>query len=350
MLQSLNHLLSLILPLGTCAFLWNAPHDIESALAWTIPFWMVLFTDWKGPKANRQSLPAGPGLFFDGILYGLTLLQGINIILMLQYVDEMRWTSYEEIANSLAGLIVIRFLVGTSSGTSGIVVAHELIHRSQPGMRLLGRLLLCTVCYEHFVIAHKRGHHLSLGMPDDIATARLGESFRDYWQRVYIGYLRYAWVSELNRLNIKARPVQLKLLKNQVVQGVVIESSMLMAILVHYGWLAAFMFLYQAWAAVRILETVNYFQHWGLEDGKFGHTFGWVTDSWMSRYALIGLSNHIGHHEDEHRHFYQIPYSDKGPKLPYGYFVMNLWVKIHNASFRKMALRELERFRQSQHS
>jgi alkane 1-monooxygenase len=31
--------------------------------------------------------------------------------------------------------------------------------------------------------------------------------------------------------------------------------------------------------------------------------------------------------------------------MPYGYLVMNLWVKLHNASYQRMAKRELVRFR-----
>jgi len=206
----------------------------------------------------------------------------------------------------------------------------------------MGRVLLCSVCYEHFVITHKRGHHLSLGMPNDITTARLGESFRDYWRRVYIGYLRYAWHSEQARLSTETS--FLRLLKNQVLQGLMIESVVLVAIVVIFGWLAAFMFLYQAFAAIRVLEAVNYFQHWGLEDGRFGNTYGWVTNSWLTRYLLIGLSHHIGHHQDENKPYYEISYSDAGPKMPYGYLVMNLWIKLNNASYQKMAVSELQRF------
>ncbi len=347
MLYPLNHLLCFILPVSTCLFLWSGPHVIEDALAWTFPFWIVLLADWRGPKVKYRKDTGVSGRYYDGILYGLTLLQLVNLALMLDYVNQLSWQSYHDTINGLVNLIVIRFMVGTSSGTSGIVVAHELIHRSQWLMHQLGRLLLCTVCYEHFVITHKLGHHKNLGMPDDIATARLGENFIDYWKRVYPGYFCYAWRSELNRLGIAQRPFQLELLKSQVFQGMAVELILLIMILTVFGWLAAFMFLYQAFAAVRILEAVNYFQHWGLQEGQFGNSFGWVTDSWVTRYALIGLSNHIGHHQNETRHFHEIAYSDQGPKLPYGYFVMNLWVKLNNASFQKMAMRELKHFRQS---
>lgn len=345
MLNRVGYLLAFILPLNTFCYLWTGPHGIAGALAWTIPFWLVLLADWLSHDSNPQQNPSLKSSFYDGMLYALSLFQLVNIVLMLDTVSQLRWATQGDMVVSLVNLIVIRFLVGTSSGTSGIVVAHELIHRSQLTMQLLGRLLLCSVCYEHFVITHKRGHHLSMGMPYDIATARLGESFSQYWKRVYLGHLRYAWISEQNRLDLeKNQIVFVKLIKNQVFQGLLVELALLVWIVVSYGWLAAILFLYQALAAVRILEAVNYFQHWGLEDARYANTFGWVNNSQISRYALIGLSHHIGHHENEQKHFHQILYSDQGPKMPYGYFVMNFWVKLNNASYQKMAVRKLQDF------
>lgn len=347
MLHSLSHLLCLILPVSTYFFLSNGPHDVPDALAWTIPFWLVLLVDWRGPKAIYPTVATHSILFYHGILYSLCMLQLANVWQMLEYASKLPWRSFHDIGSSLINLIILRFMVGTSSGTSGIVVAHELIHRSGWPMPQLGRLLLCTVCYDHFFVTHKQGHHLSLGMSDDIATARLGESFREYWRRVYLGYFRFAWQSERNRLAGGAEPYPFKLLQNRVLQGLGVELLLIILIFAFFGWLPALMFLYQAFAAIRILEAVNYFQHWGLEEGQFGQSFGWVTESWMTRYALIGLSNHIGHHENETRHFYEIAYSSQGPKLPYGYFVMNLWVKLNNASFQQMALSQLKHFQQS---
>ena len=347
MLSRFNELAAFILPLTTFGFLNSGQHDIGGALAWTLPFCLVLAVDWLSPALPYDGPVKKNKAYYDGILYLLSILQFFNISCMVGYVGNLTWDNPNQALTSLINLIVIRFLVGTSSGTSGIVVAHELIHRPQAYKQQLGRLLLCTVGYEHFVIAHKRGHHLNLGLPDDIATARLGESFKNYWRRVFMGYFRYAWQSERKRLASKPRHVAI--LSNQVLQGVVVEMTLFVSILYYYGWLAGFMFFYQGLAAVRILEAVNYFQHWGLENGQFGNTYGWVTRSWLSRYALIGLSHHIGHHEDENRPYHEIAYSECGPKLPYGYFVMNLWVKLHNASYQNRALSELERFKSSQH-
>ncbi len=341
-----NDLVAFLLPLTTFCFLISGKHSILDSFLWTLPFCLILLMDWLTPPLPYESPIKHSQTYYDVVLYGLTLLQFGNIFAMVNYVSQLSWDNANNITINLVNLLIIRFLVGTSSGTSGIVVAHELIHRPQPFPQLLGRLLLCTVGYEHFVIAHKRGHHSSLGLPDDIATARLGESFKAYWRRVYLGYWRFAWNSEQERL--AQHSTIPKLWHNQVLQGMVLEVLLLLAILNFYGWLAAILFIYQAWAAVRILEAVNYFQHWGLGKGEFGNTYGWVTRSWLSRYALIGLSHHIGHHEDENRQYHAIAYSELGPKLPYGYFVMNLWVKLNNTSYQNMALQQLMAYRNLQ--
>jgi alkane 1-monooxygenase len=49
---------------------------------------------------------------------------------------------------------------------------------------------------------------------------------------------------------------------------VIIEVTLVVLILAVFGWVAAFIFLYQALAGVRLLESINYYQHWGLEQGR----------------------------------------------------------------------------------
>ncbi len=346
-LRSCYHLLCFVLPLSTFFFLTTRPDTIIGSLAWTLPFWLMLLVDWLNINFDAGTDDAlFPEQVFDGILYVLIFLQIANIYLMLQYVSKLNWSTSGEIIANIVNLIIVRFLVGTSSGTSGIVVAHELIHRSQPSWQLLGRILLCTVCYEHFAIAHKRCHHQNLGLTSDMTAARVGENFKNYWQRVRLGYLKYTWHSEQERL--ATTPKQKSLIYNEAFLGISTESLLILLIIYNFGWLAAAMFIYQALSSIRILEAVNYFQHWGLDNGKFGNTYGWVTYSSISRYVLIGLSHHIGHHQNESTHYYEIPYSKQGPRLPYGYFVMNLWVKFSNASYQKMALKELLNFQTSQ--
>lgn len=342
----IGYLCSFILPVSVAVFLSSGPHGAAAALAWTIPVWALVLADRFSPKITaRPASLVAPRQFYNGILYTLSVLQILNIGLMLHYVEHLSFSTPEAFAAGLCNLIAVRILVGTSSGSSGIIAAHELIHRPNRYSKLLGRMLLWSVAYDHFAIAHIRGHHCHVGMRQDIATARYGESFTRYWKRVYREHFLYAWRSEAERLRMAEAPwLSIKMGNNRVLQGLIIETLLLIMMVSNFGWVAALMFIYQALTAVRLLEAINYFQHWGLVDGKSSDTLAWVNDSCLTHYCLIGLSNHIGHHRNAALPFYRLPYSNHGPKMPYGYFVMNLWIKLDNASYQAMAIRELQKY------
>ena len=346
MYTHLKYLSCFFFPSCVTWFLYTGPHDAITALAWTIPLWSLIFVDWLSPKIKPdQQKNVVSDSYYDAILYALTFFQLLIISLLLIYANQLQWGSASEIGTSFVNLVVMRILVGTTSGSSAIIVAHELIHRPKVHMRLLGRFLLITVCYEHFVIAHIRGHHLSVATPEDIATARMDESFKTYWKRVYVGHFKYAWNSELERLGLTQKQLySYKTLSNSVLQGLIIEIALVILILVIFGWAAAIIFLYQALSGVRLLETINYYQHWGLEQGKSGNTLAWVNQSSLTEYALVGLSNHIAHHQNSATSFHQTPYSEQGPKMPYGYFVTNLWVKLNNESYRRTSAQILKEY------
>ncbi len=179
MFKHLNYLLCFYLPCSSAWFLYTAPHRITEALAWTIPLWSIIILDWLGPKIDMHTKQStAPRWFYDAILYTLSLLQLLIISLLLIAASQLQWDTTQAIITSSINLLVMRILVGSTSGSSAIIVAHELIHRTRPHLRFLGRLLLYSVCYEHFVIAHKRGHHFSVATPDDIATATLGKALQ----------------------------------------------------------------------------------------------------------------------------------------------------------------------------
>ena len=164
---------------------------------------------------------------------------------------------------------------------------------------------------------------------------------------MYVGHFEYAWNYELQRLGLTQTPAySYKMLANSVLQGLIVESTLVILILVNFGWAAAFIFLDQALAGVRLLETINYYQHWGLEQGRAGKTLAWVNQSSLTEYALVGLANHIGHHQNAATSYHEIPYSDQGPRMPYGYFVTNLWVKLNNDSYRRVSARVLKSYLQ----
>jgi alkane 1-monooxygenase len=335
------HLTALFLPLVAFGFLATAPHSWPVALLLVaIPGLAMQIADRFGGRQvhePRRALPAWP---FDTLLLALAALQLANIGLLAEgFASRPFWS-----ADTLAAVL----LVGASSGYSGIVVAHELIHRPQPGLQLLGRALLCTVLYEHFYTEHVRGHHVRVGTPEDPATARFGESFTRFYLRTVPAQFRSAWRLETKRLGDEEMPLlDRRQLGNRVLHGVVAEWSLAFAILGFFGATAFVVFLLQAVFASRALEVVNYFEHWGLvRSGKRVRPVdSWDTHSRFTYYALTGLTRHADHHAYASRPYQQLRVHEQAPVLPRGYIAMFPLVLARNREFQRQMTEELRRRR-----
>jgi alkane 1-monooxygenase len=239
-------------------------------------------------------------------------------------------------------------LVGTSSGYSGIVVAHELVHRPGRPARWMARILMGSVLYDHFTVEHVRGHHVRVGTGDDPATARFGESFVHFLWRTVPGQLRSAWRLEARRLGDEDMPWRdPRLARSQVLHGLLAEWGFAFLLAVAFGWAAFFFHLLQASFAIRLLECVNYFEHWGLtrSGGRVEDVHSWDTDSWVTLYGLIGLSRHADHHAHAARPFQQLRHCDASPKLPRGYIAMVPLAALRNGTYRALMTEELRRRR-----
>jgi len=239
-------------------------------------------------------------------------------------------------------------IVGSSSGYSGIVVAHELIHRPSRGWQTLGRLLLCTVMYEHFYTEHVRGHHVRIGTLEDPATARFGESFKQFYVRTVPAQFRSAWRLETTRLgDPDMKWYDPRILKSRVLHGIVAECGIACALYAFFGPAALVLHLMQAWWATRALEVVNYFEHWGLSRAgkRVMPMHSWDTHSRFTYFALTGLSRHADHHAFASRPYEQLRVWQESPKLPSGYLGMFPLVLVRNKRFQRLMTEELRRKR-----
>jgi len=331
-----------ILPVATLWFLLAGPHAGVSALWWTLPVWLCVAADYYGPADRAAPGRDAMGWLLDARLYALFALQWANIVLLLDVVGRLRWATPAEFASGAANLVALRVLAGSSSCCCGIAVAHELVHRPRRHLRWMGRLLLWTVCYDHFALDHGRGHHRLAATPADPATARFGERFGDFFRRSVRGQWLSAWHLEGRRLRRFAGPG--RWLRHRVLHGLAVQLALLALIFVYFGPLALLVFLYQAWVAVRMLEAVNYVQHWGLvrAGGRFGGADAWATDSWFTLHAFIGLSRHADHHACAGKPCHRLAYREESPRLPGGYFVMVLLVRLRNDRYCELAGRELQ--------
>lgn len=334
------HLMCLVLPVTCLVFLATAPHVWWAAL----PFLLVLIgsvvADMWSPGEHRQPAPTLAAWPFDAVLYLLVVLQLVNMALLVRMAAIGGFWRMDT--------FVAFILVGSNSGYSAIVVAHELIHRAEWHRHQLGRLLLCTVLYEHFATEHIRGHHSRVGTPDDPATARFGETAVAFLARTVPAQFRSAWRLEKKRLGDEhMRWYDPRMARNRVVHGLIVEWGVVLAIVAGVGPGAAALYVLQAASAVRLLEAVNYFEHYGLmrTTRKVRPIDSWDTDSRFTLYTLVGLSRHADHHAYASRPYQQLRFFDESPKLPYGYFGTVVMLITRNARFREVMAEELQRRR-----
>jgi alkane 1-monooxygenase len=330
-----RHLTSLVLPGLTLTFLWTGPHRWYLALLFILPLVLVTLVDSRPLYERRQPEPSLPAWPFDALVY---LLAALQLVIVL---ETARFFSIQGVFS--VDMVMVLLVVGGSSGFS-IITAHELIHRRKAWERQLGRLLLCTVLYEHFYTEHLRGHHVRVGTPEDPATARFGESYQAFFRRTLPAQFRSAWRLESRRLDAAGLGHR-RLLAHRILQGLLVGWGMGAAILWLFGWAAFLAFLLQAWMAVRLLESVNYFEHWGLRrrGPRVGEADSWDTHAWFTYYGLTGLSRHAGHHAWPSRPFQQLRVSDQAPLLPHGYVGMTDLVMARNDEFQRLASEELAR-------
>jgi alkane 1-monooxygenase len=332
------HLACFVLPVTTLAFLLTAPHRWWAALPWFGVIVVSVILDKRSTPELRQPALRLTRWPFDAVLYVLAANQ-------ILCVGLAAWTVAQHGFWRIDTLVML-LIVGVNSGYSGIVVAHELIHRREKHMQWLGRLLLSSVLYEHFSTEHVRGHHARVGTPEDPATARFGETYHAFFRRTVPGQFRSAWRLECHRMGDAGMPLwDRRQLRNRVLHGVVFEWSVAFAMAGLLGAGAFAFHVLQSLMSIRLLEAVNYFEHWGIvRHGKKPTPIdSWDTDSRFTLYTLVGLSRHADHHAFATRPYQQLRHWDESPKLPYGYFGMVEMAILKNREFRRVMTAELER-------
>jgi alkane 1-monooxygenase len=334
-----RHLLAFWFPGTAFGFLVTGPHAWYVALLFLVPGFVAHWLDTSGRRELRQPPEGLRDWPFDGIVYALAALQLANVALLVRLFAVQDLLSFD--------FLVGHLVVGASSGYS-IITAHELIHRRNVWQQRLGRALLCSVLYEHFYTEHLRGHHLRVATPDDPATARFGESFQRFYRRTVPAQFASAWRLEKKRLGDEAMSnFDPRILRSRVLHGLAVEWGAAAAIAAAFGWVSFAAFVLQGLLASRLLEIVNYFEHWGLErrGARVGPSESWDTHSWFTYWSLIGLSRHADHHTYGARPFQRLRVVPEAPVLPYGYVGTIALVMIKNREFRRLASAELERRR-----
>ena len=240
------------------------------------------------------------------------------------------WSAATAAHGELHGLALAAFLLstGATTGTVGITIAHELVHRKSRFERVLGAVLLATVCYMHWGIEHLAGHHRFVATPRDPASSRFGESLYAFLPRSIWGSYRSAREIECRRLSRLGRsPWHVC---NRMLWFALCPAALAVGLGAVLGLAAAIFFLAQSAIAVALLEVVNYVEHYGLSrrrlgDGRFEKVtemHSWNASHRFSNRGLFNLQRHSDHPLEASRPYERLRHHPQSPQLPMGYGAM----------------------------
>lgn len=257
--------------------------------------------------------------------------------------------------------------MGILSGI-GIVVAHELGHKSSRLEKRLAKALLHPTFYGHFTQEHNLGHHLMVSTPEDPASSRFRESFWRFYPRTVIGTFRKNLALERQRLARAGKgswslanetwrnvgfPVVLTAAAYAAGALLAPEAPGLLGL--GAGPSAALVVVVQAVLGFSLLEIVNYLEHYGLErrklpNGKYERVtplHSWNSNHLVTNGFLYHLQRHSDHHAWPARRYQTLRNFPEAPQLPTGYAGMIWLAAVPPLWFRVMDRRVLE-FRERQ--
>jgi alkane 1-monooxygenase len=244
------------------------------------------------------------------VLHVLLQLAAVGTLLRMFFVGEVPWWQMAG-----AGLST-----GVHSGSSAIVLAHEMIHRKQQVWQVLGKVLLFTCGNCYFFVEHLRVHHKWVATGRDPATARKGENVYSFFIRSSIGQILGAWRLEAERLRSQGRSVLHP--SNYVFTSNLLLLALLIGLYSFDGLYVVSAFLLQCLFANFLLEYTNYIEHYGLtraENERATELHSWQTDKVISRFMLIDLARHADHHYYASKPYHQLVSYPASPVLPGGY-------------------------------
>jgi alkane 1-monooxygenase len=270
---------------------------IWKGLSWFLPFTAFILVPLFDFPESRSRAPLS-----DGELFRLPLLLWLPVeVSIILFLDWRLATLGRSL--TFFGALLWASSLGVVMAL-GLNVAHELNHKTPLMYRSLARCLLVLCGYGSYAIEHNRGHHKTVGLFEDPATARRGESFYSFFPRSVRGVFGAA-------------------LKWPQVRGRVLFDTSAYLVLVHlfaYIYAAlrlesatasrtehvstylfgAFVYMLASFFSIFQVELVNYIEHYGLfrvaPDKPITAALSWNNHHWLSGCLLFKLEYHSDHH------------------------------------------------------
>jgi len=203
----------------------------------------------------------------------------------------------------------------------GTCVAHELIHRRDRHMALLGHMLAGFCGYPALGMEHL-AHH---ARPGDTRLAEYPLKDESVWQfagrrmwRIggeYFGPAAPMWSPSAQMPNLVRTRMAL------LVTALTWTCFAAIA-----GWRGACLYLALTIGVAFGVQLITYIQHWGLGDdsipGRIAYGRGWEEDCRFQAWVTLSISLHDQHHRDSRRPYYRLDLAPDSPRLPAGYVLL----------------------------
>jgi alkane 1-monooxygenase len=300
----------------------------------------LAFIEWFFPEDKNNS-NNDASFIPDLILVLHVCMQFFTLASLFYAINENKFYGWQ--------LVLACISTGIHSGTSSIVIAHELIHRKERHWQWMGKFLLFTAGNVYFFVQHLRVHHKHVGTRMDPATARYDESLYAFFIRTTFLQVTGAWHVEADRLRKEGSTAFHY--RNYVVASVLLLAVFCLVLEYAFGFAAVAAFAGQALVANFLLEYTNYIEHYGLsrnENERVTEVHSWQSDKAISRFFLIDLSRHSDHHYYASKPYHTLMSYERSPVLPGGYasaiylaLLPPLWFHVVNPrveAFRKKEL------------
>jgi p-cymene monooxygenase len=199
----------------------------------------------------------------------------------------------------------------------GIPAFHELFHRRSAFLRNLGLCLQVMYLDATRDIAHVVGHHIDVGTDVDSDTARRGETLYVFGFKAMAHSFRTSLRKESDMLEKrgKGRWSLGHRLWRALVAIVIFEGLMFLI----GGWKGVIACFAATLLARFLLESFNYFQHYGqvrVSGSPIEKRHVWNHFGRLSRAMTFEITNHAGHHLNAYVPYYELKPDRDAVQLP----------------------------------
>lgn len=287
--------------------------------AWIAFLWIAVFIFLLDELLARPAPDAPEGSEFPAADTLSQVLAGVHFALLFLAVWALSGGTYLGFGSKVLVFLSFGLFFGQVSNSN----AHELIHRSDKRLFLLGKWIYTSLLFGHHTSAHRHVHHRFAATPNDPNSAELGEGFWSFAPRAWIGSFRTGFEMEKN-LRQRTQGSIWRPYADYILGGA--GFALVVAVLFGAGGLLAYLLLC-LYAQIQLLLS-DYVQHYGLSRKALGNgqyepvneAHSWDAPHPVSSLWMLNAPRHSDHHAHPSRVYPALRLGDTGapgrPILP----------------------------------